>query len=179
VAASAALGAGSRITSLLTLPMLAIGNAASSIIGQSVGAKRPQRVSPTVRWALLYTLSFTTITVALTLFFPAGLIALFTDDPQVAKIGVLYLSILAWDYIGHALHSSFNAVALGVGFTAYSLLATGTEALVGRIALTLLFSGIWGLPGIFSAQAIAPYLAAILSFAYWRRGRWRHRRLTD
>ena len=179
VAASAALGAGNRVTSLLTVPMMAIGNGASTIIGQSMGAKRPHRVSGTLRWALVYTLAFTALTAAFTLLFPAPLLGLFTRDPKVLEIGVLYLQILAWAYMGHALHSSFNAVALGVGFTAYSLLAASAEALVGRIGLTFLLSHIWALPGMFTAQAIAPYLAAILSFSYWLSRRWKHRTLVE
>ena len=177
--ASAALGAGSRISNLLTVPMMAIGNGASTIIGQSMGAKLPDRVSPTVRCALVYTLGFTALTTALSLLLPAQLLRLFTQDPKVLEIGVLYLTILAWGYMGHALHASFNAVALGIGFTAYSLLAAATEALAGRMGLTFLFSRLFDLPGLFAAQAIAPYLAAALSFAYWLSRRWRHRQLVE
>ena len=178
VAAAAALGAGSRVTNLLTVPMLAIGNGASAIVGQSLGADKPKRAASAVRWALAYTLGFISLTTAVTLLFPAPLLRLFTDDPEVIGIGVTYLTIFAAGYLGHALHSGFNAAILGAGMTRNSLLAAGAEALVGRAALTWVFSMFWALPGIFTAQAVAPYLAAALSFAFWLSGRWKNHRLT-
>jgi len=63
--------------------------------------------------------------------------------------------------------------------TGRSLFATGTEALIGRIALTWLFSLFWMLPGIFLAQAIAPYLAAALSFTFFLSGSWKNHRLNS
>jgi putative MATE family efflux protein len=179
VAASAALGAGSRVSNVLVVPMLAIGNAASTIVGQNLGAGKADRASAAIRWAALYTLIFAGLTTALTLLFPTRLLALFTDDPDVLQIGVQYLTILAWCYAGHALHSSCNAAMLGAGLSLYSLAAAGVEALVGRVGLTWIFSGLFGLPGIFTAQAIAPYLAAALSLTCCFTVRWQNAREVD
>lgn len=178
VAASAALGVGSRITNLLIVPMLAIGNGASTMIGQSLGAQKPRRATAAVRWALIYTLIFVSLTTASTLLFPAVFLGIFTSEAEVIRIGTVYLTTLAWGYTGHALHTSFNAAILGAGMTSHSLLAAGAEALIGRIALTWLCSAYWMLSGIFLAQAIAPYLAAALSFAFFLSGRWKHHRLS-
>ena len=177
VAASAALGAGSRVTNLFTVPMMAIGNGASTMVGQSLGAKQAERAVSAVRWALVYTLGFVAITAALSLLFPGPLLRLFTDDAEVVAIGVQYVTTLAWGYAGHALHSGFNSAVLGAGLTLRSLVATGAEALLGRVALTRLFSIFWALSGIFAAQAIAPYLAAALSCAFFFSGRWKRHRL--
>jgi len=174
VTASAALGAGARITNVLVVPMLAIGNAASTMVGQNLGAGHLERAGSAARWAVCYALTFSAITTTLTLLLPTSLISLFTDDPEVLQIGVQYLTTLAWCYAGHALHSGFNAAILGAGLTLYSLAATGVEALVGRMGLTALFSGIFGLPGIFFAQTIAPYLAAALSFVWYLWVRWQN-----
>jgi len=179
VTASAALGAGSRIVSLITIPLMGIGNGASTIIGQSMGAGKPERVSPVVRWALAYTLGLAVLTGTVTLLFPAPLIAMFTQEPEVVQIGVQYLTILAWSYAAFGLHSSFNAVVLGVGFSLYSLLAAGIETLAGRVGLSWLLSLWLGLPGLFIAQAIAPYLAVALSLPYYISGWWRNRKLVE
>jgi len=133
------------------------------MVGQNLGAGRPERAGAAARWAVLYTLTFAFVTTTLTLLFPASLISLFTDDAEVLQIGVQYLNTLAWGYAGHALHSGFNTAILGAGLTLYSLAAAGTEALLGRMGLTFAFSALFGLTGIFTAQAIAPWLAAGLS----------------
>ena len=174
VAASAALGAGSRVASLFVVPMMAIGNAASTMVGQNLGAGDSKRAAAAIRWALVYALAFATVTTALALLFPARFLAVFTGDPEVLKIGTQYLVILAWSYAGHALHSGFNAAMLGAGRTMYSLSAAGAEALAGRMGLTWVFAGLWSLAGMFVAQAIAPYLAAALSIGYYATVRWRN-----
>ncbi|MCL2563360.1 MAG: MATE family efflux transporter [Oscillospiraceae bacterium] len=179
VAASAALGVGSRVTNLLIIPMLAIGNAASTVAGQNLGAGKPERAAAAVRWALVYTLGFVTVTTTLTLLFPAQFVNIFTSDPNVTQIAIQYLTIFAWCYVAYALHASFNAAILGAGLTIYSLSAAGVEVLLGRIGLTWAFSFIWGLSGIFTAQAIAPYLAAVLSIIYYFTIRWRKTMLVD
>jgi len=177
IAAAAALGTGSRVTNLLTVPMMAIGNGASTMVGQNLGADKQTRAVSAIRWALTYTLAFVSVTTAVTLLFPLPLLRLFTDDGEVIAIGVQYITILTWGYFGHALHSSFNAGILGAGMTFHSLAATGLEALIGRVALTWLFSIFWTLPGIFTAQAIAPYLAAALSAVFYLSGRWKQHKL--
>ncbi|MCL2588059.1 MAG: MATE family efflux transporter [Oscillospiraceae bacterium] len=179
VAASAALGAGSRVTNVLLVPMMAIGNAASTVVGQNLGAGEQKRAAAAVRWALVYTLSFVAVTATFTFAFPARLIGLFTDDPDVLQVGVQYIMILVWGYLAYALYSGFNAAILGAGLTLYSLSAVGAEALLGRVALTWIFSNLWGLPGVFTAQAIAPYLAAILSIIYYALVPWRNAGLVD
>jgi len=179
IAASAALGTGSRITNLLTVPMMAIGNGASTMIGQSLGAEKSCRASAVVRWALVFTLLFVSFTTSLTLLFPTTLLRLFTAEAEVIQVGTLYLTTLAWGYAGHALHTSFNAAILGSGMTNRSLLAAGAEAFIGRILLTWLFSSFWMLPGIFLAQTIAPYLAAVLSLAFFLSGSWKKHRLNS
>jgi len=179
VAASAALGAGSRIVGLITIPLMGVGNGASAIIGQSMGAGKPERVSSAVSWALVYTVGLAAITGTATLLFPAPLMEIFTREPEVIQIGVRYLTILAWSYGAISLHAACNSVVLGVGFSLYSLLAAGVETLAGRIGLAWVFSLWWGLPGIFAAQAIAPYLAVMFSLAYYISGRWRGRKLVE
>ena len=172
VATVAAVGAGARVTNLLTLPMMAIGNGASSMIGQTLGAREPKRAKTVIRWAKIYTLGFIFVTTALTLIFPAGFLRIFTSDTQVIEIGVTYLRILSFAYLAHALHSAFNAALLGSGRTKFSLHAAGVEALIGRIFLTWMLSKFFGLTGIFIAQVISTYLGTFVILYYYRREDW-------
>lgn len=169
ISAVSALGVSARVTNMLTLPMMAIGNAASSMIGQNLGAKEISRAKAVIGFTKLYTLSFIGVTTVVTLLFPAPLLQLFTDDPQVISIGSVYLRILSASYLAHALHSIFNAPLLASGKTSYSLYAAGAEGLLGRILLTWVFSNTWGLTGIFIAQAISSYLGSFLLWFYYRK----------
>lgn len=176
-AAVAAFGVAGRILGMFTIPMMAIGNASATMIGQSMGANKTDRAASVLRWTLLYTLTFTAVTIIATLLSSGFFLDLFTDDAEVIRIGTDYLSILVISYVAFAFHASFNAVVLGVGFSLYSLLAAGVEAIVGRIGLTWIFAHFWDLQGIFVASTIAPYLAALISFAYVISRRWKTRKL--
>jgi len=132
-----------------------------------------------LRLAVEVNLVFLSFTTSLSLQVPTTLLRLFTAEAEVIQVGTLYLTTLAWGYAGHALHTSFNAAILGSGMTNRSLLAAGAEAFIGRILLTWLFSSFWMLPGIFLAQTIAPYLAAVLSLAFFLSGSWKKHRLNS
>lgn len=178
VSASAVLGAGTKITHLFTVPMMAVGNGASTVVGQNIGAGETKRAERAVHSALLCMVALTGLTLAITQFLPENLIELFNGDPGVLETGVLYLRIVSWGYLGYALHSAYNAAVLGVGFTMFSLLAALAEAVLGRIFLTWLLLQMSGLTGIFIAQAAAPYISAIILCVYFYSGRWKRRKRT-
>lgn len=177
VDASAALGAGVRITNLLTVPMLAIGNGATTVVGQSMGAENPGRAKETIYKAIFVMLGIAAAAVLLCQLIPEHLIGLFQKSQGVKETGGQYLRFVSWCFLGHALHSGYNAAALGVGFSLYSLFSAGTEAAAGRIALTFILGGLMGISGIFLVQAVSPYISALVSAIYYYNGRWQRRRL--
>jgi len=177
VDASAALGAGVRITNLLSFPMLAVGNGATTMIGQSMGAKNTGRVKEIVYRAVFTMLALAALSVALCQWIPRQMIGFFQKSQEVRDIGALYLRVVSWCFLGHALRSGYNAAALGVGFSLYSLFSSSVEAVAGRIALTWILGGLMGMNGIFLAQAISPYISAGVSAIYYYSGRWRRVRL--
>lgn len=177
VAASAALGAGVRITNVLLVPMMAVGNGATTMVGQSMGAGQPERAGKGVKCALVITLGISLFTMALCQLMPDTLIGLFHNDTDVLKIGASYLTTVSWCFIGHSCHSAYNAAALGVGFSAYSLFSSSSEALLGRVFLTWLLGSFWGLGGIFISQAASPYISALIAAIYYYSGRWKKRKI--
>jgi len=178
VAASAALGAGTKITQLFTVPMMAIGNGASTMVGQCMGAGDPERAGKAVRSALVCAGIGTAMALGITQLFPEFLIRLFQDAPDVVEAGVLYLRIVSFSYLGFACRSAWGGAALGVGFSALTMLAACAEALLGRVLLVWLLLGLFGLPGSFAAQAAAPYIAALITGVYFYSGKWKCRKLT-
>lgn len=175
VAPSAALGAGVRVTSVLLVPMMAVGNGATTMVGQSMGAGKPEIAGKVIKCSLVITLVISAFTVALCQLMPVTLIGLFHSDKAVLRIGVSYLTTVSWCFIGYSCHSAYNAAALGVGFSAYSLFSSATEALLGRVLLTWLLGSIWGLEGIFISQAASPYISALIAAIYYYSGRWKKR----
>lgn len=178
VSISAAVGAGIRITNLLSVPMMAAGNGASTVVGQSMGAGKTERASKAVKSALIFMLCISVATIALCQLWPKMLIGMFHDDSEVIEKAVLYLRTVSWCFIGHSCHSAYNAAALGVGFSAYSLFSSASEAVIGRILLVYLLCSFLGLWGIFLAQAVSPYISGLISGVYYYTGKWKGHKLT-
>lgn len=177
VTASAALGAGVRITNLLTVPMMAAGNGASTMVGQSMGANDHDRAAKAVKIALFFMLCISAATVALCQFLPETLVGIFKSGDGIVESGAEYLRTVSWCFFGHCCHSAYNAAALGVGFSTYSLFSSSSEALLGRVLLTFFLGNLLGLNGIFVAQAISPYISGAISGAYYYSGKWKKHKL--
>lgn len=179
IAASAALGAGVRITNLLTIPMMAVGNGATTMVGQNMGAGHSKRSSKAVKCALLIMLCISALTISLCQLFPGDFVRIFNSDENVISIGSIYLKTVSWCFIGHSCHSAYNAAVLGVGFSFYSLFASVAEAFVGRVLITYLLAKIMGLYGIFLSQAASPYISGLIAGLYFHSGKWEKHKILD
>ncbi len=109
-AAVAAFGVGTRIEQMALLPSIGLGAAIVSVVGQNNGAGRLDRVRETVRLCVRY--GFVLIVVASLLMFVFGnpLVDLFTDDPEVIRLGGDYIRIMAliqWAYVMTFVHTGF------------------------------------------------------------------------
>lgn len=111
--AVAAYGIATRIEQIALVPSIGLIIAALTLIGQNNGAKRYDRIKETIRVCMKYGLTIMTIGGILVFAFARSLMAFFTDNENVIRIGTEYL------YIASAI------------FWAYIILFTSTSALQG------------------------------------------------
>src|SRR5205823_3031579 len=92
-----------RVVMFTLMPSWGLGNAAATLVGQSLGAGNPARGEQAVRKAALYNFAFLgTVGVILLLGAPA-IVHLFTDEPAVVAQGALCLRIVATGFPFYAL----------------------------------------------------------------------------
>ena len=177
VAASAAYGACSKIDNFCTMPMFSLGSAASTVIGQNIGARQQDRAKSVVHWGVAMGLGCAVVIVAIVQLIPGTLVRIFNTDPDVVEIGKLYLHIVSISYFGHALLGCYEAMANGIGFTLLTLLCSLFDSVCLRISLAYLFAiGLgMGISGVFLGAMIAPFGAALVSGIYFYSGKWRNR----
>src|SRR5262245_6219510 len=103
---------GFRILMFAMLPASGVSNAAATLVGQNLGARRPDRAERSVWQACLVSAAFLT---AVGVIFIAGaplLVGLFTDEPQVLGHGVTYLRIVSLGFpfyaFGMVVMQAFN-----------------------------------------------------------------------
>ena len=166
-----------RLIIFALLPSWGLSNAAATMVGQSLGARKPDRAEASVWHAGRYNAVFLSAVGAL-LFAAAPLILrAFTKDPAVADYGVHCLRIVALGFplyaYGMVLTQSFN----GAGDTWTPTWLNLICFWVFEIPLAWALAGPGGLgpTGVFWAMMAAFSLLAVASAAVFRRGGWKTR----
>ena len=112
--AIAGFASAGRYEQLLFLPLLGLSTAVTSIVGQNLGANKPQRILETYKKAVKTGVVILTI-LAIFLFFSAELsMKLFTDDEKVIFYGSTYLKIYAFGFPAFPLFFIPNATFQGL-----------------------------------------------------------------
>jgi Na+-driven multidrug efflux pump len=170
---------GIRIIMFALLPSFGVSNAAATLVGQNLGAGRPDRAEAAVWRAGFYNTVCLGVVGLIFLLFAPQLISVFSSDPAVIPYGVRCLRIVAAGFLfygyGMVLTQSFN----GAG-------DTRTPTLIHLVCLWLLEIPLaWvlaypiglGPTGVFIAVSVAFSALAIVSGFLFRRGRWKTMRV--
>ena len=108
---------GIRIILFALLPSFGVSNAAATLVGQNLGAGKPERAEAAAWRAGLYnTICLGTIGLVFLVFAP-WLIAIFTSDPEVAGHGVRSLRIIALGFAFSGYGMVFTQAFNGAGDT--------------------------------------------------------------
>ena len=170
---------GIRIILFALLPSFGVSNAAATLVGQNLGAKKPDRAEAAAWKAGMYNTICLGTVGAIFLLFAPQIVSLFTMDPEVALYGVRCLRIVSAGFLfyGYAmvLTASFN----GAG-------DTRTPTLINLVCLWL-----WEIPlawalahpfgfgptGVFIAVSVAFSTMAFVSGWLFSKGLWKTKRV--
>ncbi|HSC26035.1 MAG TPA: MATE family efflux transporter [Vicinamibacterales bacterium] len=170
---------GIRVIIFALLPAFGISNAAATMVGQNLGARRPDRAERAAWTAAVYNMVFLG-GVGLVFLLAAGPIAsLFTRDPTVLSYAVRCLRVVSLGFVfygcGMVLTQAFNGAGDTWTPTAVNLFVFW----LWEIPLAWWLSSRAGLgaQGVFVALAVAYSTLAIVSAVLFRRGRWKLKRV--
>ncbi len=91
-----------RILIFIILPSWGLSNAAATLVGQNLGAKRPDRSEQAVWRTGIYNMLFLGSIGVFFLFFATPTVRLFVSDPEVVTIAAAALRTLSYGNIGYA-----------------------------------------------------------------------------
>lgn len=87
-----------RVMMFTLMPAWGLSNAAATLVGQNLGASRPDRAERSVWMIGLYNMGFLVVVSVAYFIFKESIIGIFTSDTQVIAIGSEWLGILALSY---------------------------------------------------------------------------------
>jgi putative MATE family efflux protein len=170
---------GIRIVLFALLPSFGVGNAAATLVGQNLGARRPDRAEAAVWQAARYNTLFLGAIGVVFLALAPGIIAFFTHDPEVARYAVQCLRLVSGGFLfygaGIVITSAFN----GAGDTRTPTLINVICLWAGEIPLAwaLAHPAGFGPSGVFIAVTVAFSMLTLLSVWFFRKGWWKTRRI--
>jgi putative MATE family efflux protein len=166
-----------RILIFALMPAFGIGAAAATMVGQSLGAKLPERAESAVWTAAKFNMLVLGAIGVLFLLFTTPMVRLFTQDEGVLDVAVFGLRVVSLGFplyaLGMVLEQSFN----GAGDTQTPTWINVLAFWVVQIPLAWLLSTRAGLNerGVFIAVPIAYLVLAAVSAVLFKRGRWKLR----
>ncbi|MEE4260536.1 MAG: MATE family efflux transporter [Bacteroidales bacterium] len=168
-----------RIIIFALLPAWGLSNAASTLVGQNLGANKPDRAEKSV-WTTGYANMIFMGTISLILIsFPNFWIKIFIDDPQVIAYGIQCLRIISYGFIiyglGMVLIQGFNGSGDTITPTWINLFAFWLLEIPLAYVLAIVFN--MGLEGACIAIVIAESSLALLSLYLFKKGKWKTRKV--
>ena len=164
-----------RVIEFVFLPAWGLGNAAATLVGQNLGAGKPERAEKSVWRASRYNVVFMTVLGLTFVIFAPGIVGLFATDPEILRYGVNCLRILGIGYPAYAVGMILIQAINGAGDTRTPSFLNFICFWIVQIPLAywLATSANFGPNGVFVAIVVSESLLTILGIFVFRRGRWR------
>jgi putative MATE family efflux protein len=166
---------GMRVIMFALLPAFGLSNAAATMVGQNLGAGRPDRAEHAVWKAAQYNMIFLGTVGAIFLLGANGIASLFTRDPLVHPYAVSCLRIVSLGFLFYACGMVLTQAFNGAGDTWTPTLINLGIFWVWEIPLAWWLSShtTLGARGVFTALTVAYSLLAVVSAVLFRRGTWK------
>jgi MATE family, multidrug efflux pump len=168
-----------RIIIFAIFPSWGMSNAAATMVGQSLGAGKPDRAERSVWIAAFYNMCFLGTIGLCFVLFAEPLIHLFTREAAVVPIGTACLRIVSSGFLFYAFGMVMTQAFNGAGDTWTPTRINLFCFWLFEIPLAYLLAVRLGLGprGVFLAIAIAFSILAVVSALLFRRGRWKEKKI--
>jgi len=172
--AGAAMGIGNRMESFSYLTCFGFSLAAATMVGQNLGAGKPERAEKCAWGAVGLAVALTTIISILFFTVPEKIAGFFSDDPEVIRMASDYLMILGISQTTMAIEIVIENSFSGAGNTIPPMVVMIPGA-VARIPLAyfLCFTLDWGLNGVWWTMTFTTVVKAIILALWFKKGNWK------
>lgn len=168
-----------RIVIFALLPSWGMSNAAATLVGQNLGAGKPDRAERSVWVTGFANMCFLGLVAITFVIWAEELIGIFTTDPAVVPYGVSCLRFVSYGYIfyayGMVMVQSFNGAGDTNTPTVINLFCYWLFQIPLAYSLAIPFG--FGAKGVFVAITISESFLAVVAMIFFRRGKWKTRKV--
>ena len=170
---------GIRVILFALLPSVGLSNAAATLVGQSLGAGKPERAEKAVWTAAFCSAGFLTVVGILLAAFAKPIVGIFTTETVVAAYASDCLLIVSLGFLfygfGMVIETSFNGAGDTVTPTYLNLFIFWLFEI--PLAYVLAYNFGLGAYGVFWSITLAFSMLAIVSAILFRRGKWKDKKV--
>lgn len=176
-AAIAGYGIGLRFHMIILMPAFVLGNAVATMVGQNLGAGKPERSQASAWLATGIDVVIMAASAAIMLAFAPAFVRCFDDNPEVVRIGASYLKTVSPFYVFIAFAIVLGRALDGAGQTMATMIFTIISLWGLQVPLALFMSHTTtpATQGIWWAIAIAVTVHGLMVTAWFLTGRWKTR----
>lgn len=176
-AALAGYTIGIRIILFALLPSWGLSNAGATMVGQALGARKPERAERAVWIAGFYNMCFLGVVGVLFAVFAQPIAQIFTSDASVIPNAVDALRIIALGFVFYAYGMVLAAAFNGAGDTMTPTILNVVVFWLWEIPIAYVLAKVLGFGprGVYFAVAVAFSTLAVVSAILFRRGKWKSR----
>ncbi len=164
-----------RVIMFTLMPAWGMSNAAATLVGQNLGAKKPDRAEISVWKTGKYNAYFMGVVSLVYLIFAKSIISWFNATPSVVENGALCLQIIAIGYVfyayGMVVTQAFNGAGDTKTPTKINFFSFWMFQLPFAYLAALTFG--FGAKGVFIAITAAEVVLAVMAIIWFKKGKWK------
>lgn len=164
-----------RIVDFIILPAWGLSNAAATLVGQNLGAAKPERAERFAWQVTRYNLVFMVSIGIIFIIIPNPIVGLFTSDEGIRHAAVICLRFMSFGFgffaVSLVLHQAFN----GAGDTSTPMRINFVAFWLIQLPLAYYLAMHWfaSPTGVYVAILISEFVMSAITLSVFRRGRWK------
>jgi len=170
-----AFGIGNAFISIVLMPAMGLGQATATMVGQNLGAGRPDRANRSVWAGVTISSGILVAAAVIVLFFRESLMAFFLSDPEVLAVGKEMLFLIAFSFPLMGVIQVIMGTYQGAGHTFYSMFFGLFRLWALRVPLVYVLGFTFGMgaSGVWWAMLASNFGTAALSLGFFLTGNWK------
>lgn len=171
----AAYGIGLRLRLTIMLPIMGLGVAAATMVGQNLGAKNPDRAEKSGWTAGGFSIIVMGAAAVLFFVFAEYIVSIFNQNPAVIRDGALFIRYYSPTFVFIGISMVMEKNLSGAGDTVSPMLMTLIGLYFLRIPVAYILQKDFGIEGLWMGIALSSVITGIIFIGWFLLGRWKNK----